>query len=688
MRMQEKIVHALSVAAVLSSCLFVPVPSALAVSVSSGTLIKGSGPAVYYYSANGTRLVFPNERTYLTWYSGFSGIAVISDAELAAIPIGGNVTYRPGARLVKVTTDPKVYAVSRGGVLRWVQTAEVASVLYGASWSHQVDDVPDTFFVNYSVGIPIAKSGDYSRDDESANAAIEPAAAGPGAVPVAADVTFTVDLNGPKRRISPFIYGLNQFPTTADGKNRLPGAGFYRQGGNRLTAYNWENNASNAGSDWGPNSSDGYMSDSATPGLAVTQFVDRARSLGATALVTVPIVDYVAADKDGVVTEVASGTSTRWVRNAPRKPAALSMTPDLADRTVYQDEFVHFIEQHYGASAGDGKGIFFALDNEPALWPSTHSLVHPDQTTYAEMADRTVKYATMIKEFAPAAKVFGAESYGFEEFVNLQQAPDQNGREYLDFILDSAKTAGDAAGHRVMDVLDLHWYPEATGGGVRISDSNAANPSRAEIEARVQAPRSLWDESYTEKSWIADYLGKPIALIPWVQGKIDARYPGTSMAFSEYYYGGAKHISGGIAEADVLGIFGRSGVYEAALWPIGAEADSFIYGAFDLFLNYDGSGHRVGDTSLVARTSDTVKTSVYAMAGTDGELDVVAINKTDRSIAVNANIAGAQKYSSAVAYQLTSASPKPARAGTPRIQGDTFTASLPAMSVTAFVLKP
>ena len=57
-----------------------------------------------------------------------------------------------------------------------------------------------------------------------------------------------------------------------------------------------------------------------------------------------------------------------------------------------------------------------------------------------------------------------------------------------------------SAGRRLVDVLDLHWYPEARGGGVRITEADA---SAAVAAARVQAPRSLWDPGYAETSWIS-----------------------------------------------------------------------------------------------------------------------------------------------------------------------------------------
>src|SRR3989339_1221602 len=94
--------------------------------------IKGSGPTVYWHASNGRRYVLPNARTFQSWQtSPPQTVTTIGDVELYTLPIGGNVTYRPGSRLVKITTDPKVYAVARYGVLRWVTSEAAAQALYG-----------------------------------------------------------------------------------------------------------------------------------------------------------------------------------------------------------------------------------------------------------------------------------------------------------------------------------------------------------------------------------------------------------------------------------------------------------------------------------------------------------------------------------------------------------------------------
>lgn len=122
--------------------------------VAAGSLIKASGPAVYYLAADGKRYTFPNDKIYRSWYSDFSGVQTISDAELASYMIGGNVKYRAGTRLVKITTDPRVYAVEPNGTLRHISDEATAVALYGSNWAQMVDDLPDAFFAppNYNIG--------------------------------------------------------------------------------------------------------------------------------------------------------------------------------------------------------------------------------------------------------------------------------------------------------------------------------------------------------------------------------------------------------------------------------------------------------------------------------------------------------------------------------------------------------
>lgn len=124
----------------------------------SDTLIKGeSSSAVYYCGADGKRYGFPNERIYFSWYDDFDEVIELSDAELAEVPLGGNVTYRPGVRMVKLESIPNVYLVEPGGMLRWIQSPALATGLYGAEWAKNVHDLSDALFTNYKVGEPLVE---------------------------------------------------------------------------------------------------------------------------------------------------------------------------------------------------------------------------------------------------------------------------------------------------------------------------------------------------------------------------------------------------------------------------------------------------------------------------------------------------------------------------------------------------
>ena len=79
-------------------------------------------------------------------------------------------------------------------------------------------------------------------------------------------MNISVNLNGEKKAISPYIYGVNEYGNTNNLRNVTAGA--VRQGGNRYTGYNWETNYSNAGHDWINSSDTNIGDDSDGPGYA------------------------------------------------------------------------------------------------------------------------------------------------------------------------------------------------------------------------------------------------------------------------------------------------------------------------------------------------------------------------------------------------------------------------------------
>jgi len=124
-------------------------------------LIKtNNSAAIYYLGVDGKRYVFPDEQTYFSWYRDFSEVEIISEEELSSHPLAANVTIRPGTKLIKIQTDPTVYAVEPGGTLKSIVSEENAASLWGADWATKVVDVPDSFFTNYTVCDPLT-DGEY-----------------------------------------------------------------------------------------------------------------------------------------------------------------------------------------------------------------------------------------------------------------------------------------------------------------------------------------------------------------------------------------------------------------------------------------------------------------------------------------------------------------------------------------------
>ncbi len=145
-------------------------PLAAKAAIQPGSLVKGSLSAVYQACSDLKRYVFTNDKAYFTWYPNFSGVITLSDAELASMPLGGNVTYRPGVKMIKIQSDPKVYAISAHGTLRWVTSESLAVALYGTNWNTKIDDVSDAFFVNYAIGSDITAASQYNPAAETAAA--------------------------------------------------------------------------------------------------------------------------------------------------------------------------------------------------------------------------------------------------------------------------------------------------------------------------------------------------------------------------------------------------------------------------------------------------------------------------------------------------------------------------------------
>ena len=155
-------------------------------------------------------------------------------------------------------------------------------------------------------------------------------------------------------------------------------------------------------------------------GRAEIQVVAEARARGLGLLVTIPIQGWVARDASGNV-DPGRPRAEHFARNEPRRGAPFTLAPEPDAAVVYQDEFANFCAQRWGTG---GAPIAFSLDNEPDLWAHTHAEIQREPITYAALLRRSLDAAAAIKDAEPTSLVFGPASYGWNGFVNLQNAPD------------------------------------------------------------------------------------------------------------------------------------------------------------------------------------------------------------------------------------------------------------------------
>lgn len=534
---------------------------------------------------------------------------------------------------------------------------------------------------------------------DSANSAQAGATPSAGTVSTNVNVTVTVTAAA-TRPISPYIYGING-PTA--GEVPYASVTLNRLGGNRWTAYNWQNNYSNAGSDY-LYENDNYLSNSTAPLAAITPTIDTDRANHLATLITVPMLGFVSADGTGPVPVTNPIAASRFKSVVFAKGSAFTAAPSNSNPSVYDDEMVWALDQHYAgqgifSSAPSVAPVMLELDNEPDLWSATHQEIETStEISPSAYFTKTVGLSSALKKQFPEATIMGPANYGYAGFYSWQGgwsgASSTGYNWFMDGYLSAVDAAATTAGSILVDVYSLHWYSEATdSSGTRVTNLTGSTLSADSVQAIVQSPRSLWDASYVESSWITKDMGiGAIKLIPRVLDKIahagsGNAYAVSKMAITEYFNGGNNHIAGTVAQADNLGVFGAQGLYAATLWPIGSAP--YLLGAFASFRNFDGAGHSFGDTSVAASSSNVANVAAYVSKDSTrpGRVVMVLIN---RSVSAQTTAVNGQPLSGTAHLFRTTASSAsaqgtviaPVAAGTLAVSGSTLTVTLPALSVT------
>ena len=470
------------------------------------------------------------------------------------------------------------------------------------------------------------------------------------------NITVNIDTTKNKTAISPYIYGLcTDVTMTGVTVNAT------KQSGAALSSYNWESNFSNS-TIAGNSTNDlalvkGYAgADLKKPALNAENLVTKADRYDISSrYLTLQMMGYVSKDSNGRVLTTDS-ISDRFDIISFDNPDGYLTQPDLNDGIVYIDEYVSYLVNKYSQASNGGIDGYF-LDYEPENWSENYPFLNLPMLTPKSLVEKSSELSKTVKSIDKSALIFGPSINGLESYVNLSNSDvwknySDSYSWFIDYYLDNMSKMSQISGYRLLDVLDLHFISEAKDSLMEpVVDSNTIFSNAA----RMQAVRILWDSSYTENSFSAIQYKQNTPIIPTIQASIRMYYPETKLSFSEYNFGGGKHISGAIAEVDALGIFASQGVYMASLKPNTSE---FPYqkAAINMYTNYDGLGSSFGNTLVKSDNGGDIMSSVYsAINNNESSLKTILINKNDElAKKVKVNITSDAQYSLANVYCLNS----------------------------------
>jgi hypothetical protein len=463
----------------------------------------------------------------------------------------------------------------------------------------------------------IDKIGITRPDPAAARAKLNSAAAVP-----ARRVAMAITCSAQATKISPLIYGFAyDFQKPDDTAQWQFGGTIRRWGGNPTTRYNWRIHAWNLDGDW-------FFENKEV--LPYTRFLGDDAAHGVASALTVPIMGWVAKDTTSVGYPVstlgAQEKVDQWNPEAGNGVAkggkTMAASPERTSIPITPEWVKSWVQAIRADDARAGRRSVqqYILDNEPGIWHVTHRDARAKPLSYDELVERTIQFGTAVRQADPDAVIAGPAEWGWLGYLYSGKDSENDWAKadrkahgdvpMIEFYLRKLAEYEHRTGIRVLDVVDLHYYPQL--------DTSAGENEKLGA-SRVRSTRSLWAPDYVDESWIHD----TIRLLPRMKEWIAKNYPGRGMSIGEWNFGGEQTMSGGLAAADALGRFAQFGVTSAFYWTT-PPADSPAMTAFVAYRNFDGRNGHFLDWSIPTTPADEPQVSLFASRDEEGK-HVVAI---------------------------------------------------------------
>ena len=432
-----------------------------------------------------------------------------------------------------------------------------------------------------------------------------------------------------RHALSPYIYGVN-FASPNLLKWGVP---ITRNGGNQCSKYDWKIDMTNSAEDWY------FMTDKPSPSFQPPappngSFVDvmmmRAVEANAVLLNPLNVIGFVVKSADKCYSFPVSVYGPQQRENGDMGNGVLRngtmLTSDwhcfrpygVADNV----EWLSHMEGLVGRTTLQERLWLQTVDNEPDCFNPVHRDAHPMMFGYDELWSVVVSNGALVKQLYPGIQLNGpswsnfcwwywvrGDGCGGTDGIDYKQ----HGSEYtMPWLLRRMEEYFQATGMRLLDTIDLHFYPD----GIPSSDS-----TESDQRAILDGVRGFWDWTYKDPGGIGECgercMGPSIALLPRMIGELREFAPSMQPRFtvSEYAFGFDDNVyTAALAVAEVLSLLGYWDAYMGARWispANGTKAEQ----AFALYLNYDGRGSAVLGDSVNTSSSASPNQTAYSIYG-------------------------------------------------------------------------
>jgi hypothetical protein len=516
-------------------------------------------------------------------------------------------------------------------------------------------------------------------------------------------VQITLDANGLRKAVSPFIYGKNNSlsdnsssPLTSTQWLQLRDAGimmFREGGGNNSTKYNYLKKLSSH-PDWYNNV---YAHDW---DFAATSLHDNIPA--ASGMWTLSLIGKVADNTTHNFNDWGYNRSQWWSGCAQNlagggtvnpnggSAALVNGNPDLYLQNWTADDATGILDKWMGTG---GLGLdplklkYWNMDNEPEIWSSTHDDVMPVQLQAEEFMQRYFVTAKKARAKFPGIKLVGPVPCNEWQWYNWNN--DRilyNGQYYcwLEYFIKRIAEEQANTGIRLLDVLDIHFYP------VETASSDIVQLHRVFFDRTYDYPGNNGVHRLGSSGWDTTIKKEYIfgRCMDWLNSHMGTGH-GVTFSLSEMDVQTSDPNVRAVWYASTLGEFEKQGVEIFTPWSWGVG----MYEVVHLFSKYNQAYF------LNATSSDEVNVSAYPTINSTGNtMTVMLVNRSlTATKEAKITLSNFPLTSTPVTYYRINAltttetfkshSVNGLKTGTVTPVSNTLTVSLPPLSVTSLQLN-